>query len=341
MANEEHAKILMQGILSWNRWREDNPDIRPDLSDMRLIGVDLCHTNLSHVDLIDARLNGSQFIGANLSYADLVGANLSDANLSDSNLTNANLRNAILNNVILVCTNLRGVDLRASIISDAYLYKTDFTNAKVAWTKFNNLNLTQIKGLDTIKHYGPSSVGVDTIYLSKGNISEGFLRGAGVPNNLTTFMASLVGKAFDFYSCFISYSSKDQAFADRLYADLQSKGVRCWFAPEDLKIGDRFQERIEDSIRVYDKLLIILSEESISSRWVEREVNAAFEHEGKQNRTMLFPIRIDDAVMGCNQAWAADIRRSRHIGDFTGWKDHDSYQKAFARLMRALKAENS
>jgi hypothetical protein len=70
-------------------------------------------------------------------------------------------------------------------------------------------------------------------------------------------------------------------------------------------------------------------------------VNAAFEHEQKQNRTLLFPIRLDDTVMDCNQAWAADIRRSRHIGDFTGWKNHDSYQKAFARLMRDLKAESS
>ena len=117
--------------------------------------------------------------------------------------------------------------------------------------------------------------------------------------------------------------------------------MRCWFAPEDLKIGDRFQERIEESIRVYDKLLIVLSGQSISSRWVEREVNAAFENEEKQNKTMLFPVRLDDAVMGCDKAWAADIRRTRHIGDFTGWKGHDSYQKAFDRLLRDLKAEES
>ena len=45
-------------------------------------------------------------------------------------------------------------------------------------------------------------------------------------------------------------------FTQRLHADLQQKGVRCWFAPEDLKIGDRFRTRIDDSIRVYDKLLI-------------------------------------------------------------------------------------
>jgi hypothetical protein len=60
-------------------------------------------------------------------------------------------------------------------------------------------------------------------------------------------MGSLIGKAFEFYSCFISYSTKDHDFAERIYADLQSKGVRCWFAPEDLKIGDRFRQRIDES----------------------------------------------------------------------------------------------
>ena len=54
---------------------------------------------------------------------------------------------------------------------------------------------------------------------------------------------------------------------------------------------------------------------------------------------MLFPICLDDAVMQTDQAWAADVRRTRHIGDFTLWKDHDAYQQAFQRLLRDLKAE--
>jgi hypothetical protein len=105
----------------------------------------------------------------------------------------------------------------------------------------------------------------------------------------------------------------------------------------DLKIGDRFQERIEESIRLYDKVMIVLSEASVQSRWVEREVNAAYEREARENRTVLFPIRIDDAVMNAAQPCAADIRRTRHIGDFCQWKKHDGYQKAFERLLRDLK----
>ncbi len=85
-------------------------------------------------------------------------------------------------------------------------------------------------------------------------------------------MKSLAGNPIEFYSCFISYSSQDDDFARRLHADLQQSKVRCWFAPEDLKIGDKFRPRIDESIRVYDKLMVILTEHSIASPWVEEGV---------------------------------------------------------------------
>jgi hypothetical protein len=160
-----------------------------------------------------------------------------------------------------------------------------------------------------------------------------------VPEDLIIFARSIFRLSKQFYSSFISYSTKDQEFADRLHADLQNKGVRCWFAPEDLKIGDRFRDKIDESIRLHDKLLLILSGNSVSSPWVGDEVEAAIEREHGEKRIVLFPIRIDDAVMASKQAWAATIRRTRHIGDFTGWKNHDSYRKAFDRLLRDLKAE--
>jgi hypothetical protein len=84
---------------------------------------------------------------------------------------------------------------------------------------------------------------------------------------------------------------------------------------------------------------VVLSEHSIHSAWVEKEVEMAFEEEGKRQKTVLFPVRLDAAVMETDQAWAADIRRTRHIGDFENWKDHDAYQQAFERLLRDLKEE--
>ncbi len=205
-------------------------------------------------------------------------------------------------------------------------------------TVFGDTDLSTARGLETVRHEFPSTIGIDTIYNSKGNIPEVFLRGCGVPEDFIIYMRSLVGKAIEFCSCFISYSTMDDDFAQRLYADLQHQGVRCWFAPEDLKIGDKFRMRIDESIRVYDKLMVVLTENSIRSPWVEEEVETALEKERKHNKPALFPIRLDDAVMETDQAWAASLRRTRHIGDFRAWKDHDQYQKSFERLLRDLKA---
>jgi len=56
------------------------------------------------------------------------------------------------------------------------------------------------------------------------------------------------------------------AFANRLYTDLQNEGDRCWFAPQDLKIGDKIRDLIDESIKLRDKLLLILSEANKPSK---------------------------------------------------------------------------
>ncbi len=78
------------------------------------------------------------------------------------------------------------------------------------------------------------------------------------------------------FTCFISYSSRDQTFAEQLHADLERRGVQCWFAPHDMKIGDKIRQRIEDSIQEHDKLLLVLSEHSVESAWVESEVRSGW-----------------------------------------------------------------
>jgi len=47
----------------------------------------------------------------------------------------------------------------------------------------------------------------------------------------------------------------------------------------------------------------------------------------------------DDAALTTKAAWAALLRRSRHIGDFRAWKDHDAYQRTLERLLRDLRVE--
>ena len=118
----------------------------------------------------------------------------------------------------------------------------------------------------------------------------------------------------------------------------QSKGVRCWFASEDMKIGDRLRPRLDETIRLYDKLLLVLSKASVASQWVEQEVETALARRTPAGHHRLVPVRIDDTVMTLETGWPALIRNTRNIGDFRRWKMHGVYQKAFDRLLRDLKA---
>jgi hypothetical protein len=126
-------------------------------------------------------------------------------------------------------------------------------------------------------------------------------------------------------------------FADRLYADLQNTGVRCWFAPHDLPIGAKTWDGIDEAIRLREKLLVILSKASLASDWVEDEVTKAFAEERSRKETVLFPIRIDNAVMDTGEAWAVKLRDQRNIGDFRKWKNPEAYQKSLDGLLRDLK----
>ncbi len=336
MANEEQLAMLKRSVDEWNTWRKEHPEITVDLSRADLSDADLRGAFLFNVGLDHADLDGANLSGAHLGGADFGKASLIDTDFSDADLTGADLFAADIAGAILQRADLSGAKLYHALFDDTNLEGANFTGAYLEGAIFVEIDLSAAKGLEKLIHEGPSNIGIETIYKSKGNIPESFLRGCGVPDTFIAFSKSLVGKAIEYYSCFISYSSQDEDFAKRLYADLQSNGVRCWFAPEDLKIGDRFRTRIDEAIRVHDKLLLALSENSIRSDWVEKEVEAAFERERRDKRTVLFPVRLDKTVMDTDQAWAADIRRSRQIGDFTSWKQHDGYKLAFDRLMRDL-----
>ncbi len=335
------------------------------LADLRraiLAGSNLGEANLSSANLNSANLRGTSLRGANLSEANIRGAYLNEANLCGADLNRANLRASYLWGA-----NLSGADLTVANLREAVLTGADLSDALTWRTQFDDLDLSVAQGLETVKHQGPSTIGIDTMYKSRGKIPEVFLRGCGLQDweielvklyqadlgtsELTTILYRVSElrsrKPIRYSSCFISYSTKDQEFADRLYADLQNKGVRCWFAPHDMHGGRKLHEQIDDAIRLHDKLLLILSEHSMNSDWVGTEIANAREREVREKKQMLFPIalapfddvkkwKLFDADRGKDSA--REIREY-FIPDFSNWKDHDSYQKAFQRLVNDLKAE--
>ena len=319
MANEEQLRILKQGPEAWNAWRWAGgrhpgcpPSGRPPRGQPlrgRPHGADL-----SRADLRGADLRGANLSGADLSEADLSGANLSEADLRGADLRGANLSGA----------DLRGADLREATLSRDYLVERRLK-------RLQEPRIASITAAPARSTSAPCS--------APAALPLAFLRGVGLPDTLIEYLPSLLDQAIQHYSCFISYSSKDDEFARRLHADLQDKGVRCWFAPHDMKIGAKIRDTIDDAIRLRDKVLLVLSEAAIASDWVEDEVDKAFDEERQRGGVVLFPVRLDDTVLTTNEAWAAKLRRSRNIGDFRAWKDHDAYQRTLERLLRDLRVE--
>ncbi|MFZ1011073.1 MAG: toll/interleukin-1 receptor domain-containing protein [Candidatus Sulfotelmatobacter sp.] len=359
MANRKHLAKLKEDVGGWNEWRKVHPSIVPSLQE-----ADLRWADLPGADFTRARLSGAQLRDASLGRAclyraDLTGADLRRANLYGADLSGAHLNGADLRGANLLRADLTGADLRGTDISDrtvlgradfrgAILVGADLTNSDIGGTTFGDNDLSDVKGLETVRHTGPSTIGIDTIYRSHGKIPLAFLRRAGVPENFIEYIPSLVAPgAIQFYSCFISYSTKDQAFADRLYADLQNKGVRCWFAPHDIQAGKKIHEQIDDAIRMHEKLLLIFSSNSMNSEWVKTEIRKARKRERTEKKRVLFPVRMvsfeairDWELFDADEGkdLAVEIREY-HIPDFSDWKNHDAYSEGLRNLLRDLKAE--
>lgn len=456
MADDEHIEILRRGVFAWNMWREEHPNVTPNLCDADFAGFDLQRADLRGADLSHSYLNGVQltyadmtdadlshshlnrtslgyaklsdayltaatFSGANLSGvdmrrakahgakldrahlvhavlsgADLDGADLSEsdlyhayldsANLSGAKLNKTQLHSAILKQTRLIGANLREADLsysdiwgakftRADATSASFvgagLLSADFEGASLVWANFRNadlvganfnaaeiqaalfhgVNLSNTEGLEGATYRGHSSIDTDTLYLSAGNIPRAFLEGCGVPEELIVYLPSLVGarRALQFYSCFISYNRKDAEFSARLHARLRDERIRVWFAPEDARGGDYLYEQIDRAIQMHDRLLVVLSENSLGSKWVQTEIRRARRAEVKGGRRKLFPIRLIDYDglkewecfdAGTGEDLAFELRKY-YIPDFSNWRDETAFESAFNRLLRDLRAEEN
>jgi uncharacterized protein YjbI with pentapeptide repeats len=378
MANQEQLVLLQQGVKRWSTWRAHHEETSIDLSGAKLSGVFLSGAHLREANLSRSNLSGADLSGADLSGADLSRAHLREANLRNASLIIASLSNvdliradltsallsgadlsnallsgadlslsvlnktdlsgAILDGALLDGAILNRADLRGAILVGAILDGADLSEATIGRSIFGNIDFRMVKGLETVIHRGPSEISTSTLARSQGNIPEAFLRGAGLDDASIHYGRALITNLTEYYTCFISHASKDGVFAEQLYTSLQNGGIRCWLASEGLKSSERFRQRTDEALRRYDTLLLVLSEHSLNSQWVEKEVEAAFKKEHQHNALALFPIKLDETVMSSDKAWASKLRRERHIIDFALWKEHDEYFKSVEQLIRDIKA---
>ena len=316
MAHEEQLEAAKQGSKVWNTWREENDGIDYDLS-----GADL-----KHADLHDANLSCIDLSGADFRYANLFGAQLYGSGLFEANFSGANLEGS------------------------------DFENVLMGGTVLGNLDLSKIIGLETVEHESPSRISTDTFSLSKGKIPEAFLRGCGLsdweieqvklynPELSNEEITQIQYKVYDLRATqalqisplFISYSHGDKEFIDKIGNTLTQKGVRFWRDIHDMKSG-RIEKQIDRAIRQNPTALLVLSEHSLNSDWVEHEVRTARGLEKEMGRDVLCPVAL-------NASWKDSLWPKRimeqimeyNILDFSEWEDDSKFDRTFSKLIDGL-----
>ncbi len=329
MADQQLLNILKKRVRTWNQWQRQHANIHPDFSNADLESSQLSFAQLQRADLHGANLSHAILCDTNLRRVDLSGADLRYAKLSRADLSHTDLTDADLSHAKLSATNLNGTLFRGTILENANLSHVLLQN-----TAFVNVDLSMVRGLDTVYPLGPSMIDVGTLTRSK-TLSESVLRKLKIHENLIASLHERGKAPLDYCSVFIRYASEDLTFVQKLRNALEQEGVWCWFAPDALRGGDFFKARIDQAIRQYDKLLVVFSQSARASTWVKYEVELARQKEKKQNQTVIIPISLDTTFMD-DPGWATFLRDKRHMRNFEKWKDPLSDHTALKLLLRDL-----
>jgi len=183
MANEEQLAILRQGVEIWNKWREENPEEKIDLTDadlgnIQLTGVDLTKARLIRANLFQAQFSGADLSRANIRKANLFMANLSGAKLDNASLKQANLGSADLSGASLIEANLSNAELRNTRIRNANLEKANLYNARMGSAVLWNANLTGVN----LTNANLNHTNLDGANLSHANLTQATLINTNVSN---------------------------------------------------------------------------------------------------------------------------------------------------------------
>ena len=182
-----------------------------------------------------------------------------------------------------------------------------------------------------------------TVTLS-GSLSTSFLRGCGLPDELISHYRAFLANDLRTHTCLISCSKNDFEFARRLHDELQEHGIRCWIIPEELKGGQTLQLQVSQAIGPRDKLILVLSEDSMGSDWIMEEIQASLEIEKKEQRRLIHPVALANPSL--IQSWTlmepgTFINLARELRQYPIPNFHDlhhepSYESAFGSLLQDL-----
>ncbi|MFL6293032.1 MAG: toll/interleukin-1 receptor domain-containing protein [Thermoanaerobaculia bacterium] len=342
-AAETAAEVLAQGhsVMILNALRARFPTLK-----LELIGEDLRGRPRPWAHDLHAQILFDYDQMETHERRDFSGANLSHSRFDESILRGIVFQDGTFEGASLVDTDLSRADLRGVSFKSAFLNGTnfnraqlagaDFTDAELSRTLLTDVDLSEVKGLDTVHHMTPSEISLSTLTASRFKLSPAFLRRAGVSRGLIEDLANGQRFAHQYETCFLSYSSKDVSFAEKLYRSLEDAGVRVFWDRFDVLPGESLRDQIIEAIREHDRLIVVLSANGMASDWVRQEIELAWYHK----RDSLVPIRLCE--IDKVRAWTAkheklpDLARLFPVLDFSAWGNEREYAHAVALLLRSL-----
>lgn len=309
-----------------------------------LEGADFRGAALSHINLTTSSLAGACF-----RFSRLFGARFGFADLRNADFIDALLIGADLSGSTLTLANFQGADLSLATLNATDVFRVNFSRALFKRTLLLRLELSEAYGLREANHISGSEVSASTILSTAAGLAhnpanqgavENFFRGCGLSEDDISYFRSLIGRPIEFFSCFISYTHADKPFARRLHGQLQAQGIRCWLDEHDIKPGDRIARVIDDAIRVNDRVLLCCSETSLSSWWVNDELEKTLAKERRERRDILIPLDLDGYLHQWDGPWASQVQ-ARYAPSFDGWEtDNDVFEKQFEKVVEALRADD-
>lgn len=126
---------------------------------------------------------------------------------------------------------------------------------------------------------------------------------------------------------FLSHSSKDKAFIRQIATDLSAEGIAVWLDEQRIHVGDSIPEKIAQGLAQSDFFLVALSEHSVGSEWVKRELNNALIQEISKRKIAILPLKLSPCEI-------PTLIADKKYADFSR-----SYREGLDDLIAAIKAK--
>lgn len=314
-------------------------------SDSEITNCSFVHSNLKNATVIFSKLNGSDFSDATLTGLKAIAADFSTAQLRNTNMSNSTLAACVFWGANLTNVNLTSSNLQNANFTDSILDNTDFKSASIGSTLFLRTSLNDALNLSSLFANEKSIIDLETIIKSRSQLKT-LISKIGIPMKSEDHVLDIFDSSISqLYPVFLSHSSIDKPFASKVYNELSNQGCQIWYDEYQINPGDVIHKKIYHGIENFDKLLLICSENSLNSWWVNDEIEKILAKErqltkkyGKQYN-LLIPIKIDDYVHSWDSHYKTIIEQ-RSIGDFKNWNSKDQFEKSIAHLMKGLSVIN-